>query len=96
MTVGSHEIDTLRADLARIHAELESAERLDPETRMLLEQVMSDIRDVLARPGIELPEEPVGPLREALERMAVNLESSNPALADGINRLSQTLSNMGI
>lgn len=99
MSPNPQQVEDLHRDLSRIHEELAHAERLDPDTRALLERTVADIRAALARAEPAPPEagdEDVGPFREALERLAVTLERSNPRLAAGVNQLSQTLSNMGI
>lgn len=87
------EREALRETLARLHAELESAEPIDAALRADLERAVGEIQEVIER---EEPHESDHPLQERLEALAVDLEQSHPLLTKAVARVVRALSVMGI
>jgi hypothetical protein len=82
----------LRETLARLHAELETAEPIDAELRAELEQALAEIRERIERerhPGDE-------PLAERLEALAVRFEQSHPVITRALGGVIRALGAMGI
>lgn len=79
----------LRELLKELQSELGKAERLDPESRVLVEQILTDVERVEAA-----PEEP--PPEEALRDLVLKLESEHPRLAAVLGQVGDALARMGI
>lgn len=82
----------LHEKLAALHAALRDADRIDPEARELLGQVMEDIRDALERSEEPRREGLVERLREAVD----DFEETHPALTEAAGRVIDALAKMGI
>ncbi len=85
----------LRETLEELHQELESTEQVDPEARELLEEVLSDIREVLQRADHPSGEEH-GSLVDRLADATQRFEEDFPSLTAAVNRVATALSNLGI
>jgi hypothetical protein len=88
-------MEDLRRRLAELHAELERAESLDPESRAALEVVMRDIQAALARSGAARPREPAS-LAERLRDAGLHFEESHPTLTATLGRVVDALAALGI
>ena len=85
----------LRNLLRQLHEELETADSVGPEARELLANVNDDIEELLERSETAADgEEPT--LKNKLDEAVVEFENSHPQLAYTIERIVQSLSNMGI
>jgi len=88
-------MENLRRRLADLHAELENVDAVDAEARAALEEVMHDIRDVLARSeDEERREEPS--LADRLRDAGRHFEESHPTLTATLGRVVDALSALGI
>jgi hypothetical protein len=76
--------------LADLHRELSTAGSLDPESRRMLDQVLSDIKHLA--PPAQGAEGATAQLREA----ALRIEAEHPRLATALGQLSDTLAKLGI
>jgi hypothetical protein len=85
------EPDKLRAELSKLHAELDGARPMDPRTQELRGEMLADIQRVLNAPG-HLDESLAG----RLEKAAVQFEVDHPALAASSRRLIDFLSKAGV
>lgn len=84
-----------RKHLEQLKSELEGAERIDEETRQLLEELGGDIHEVLESLDEEQTERRMQ-LKDRLNGAVVQLEESHPELANTMRTVINTLSNMGI
>ena len=90
---GPMDKNRLRELLADLHRELTGAGPVDAETRLLLDQVLEDLRRLTGeQPAGTLADGTTSQLREA----ALRLESAHPQLANVIGQLTDTLSKLGI
>jgi len=88
-------MENLRRRLAELHAELESMDAVDAEARAALEEVMHDIRDVLARSeDEERREEPS--LADRLRDAGRHFGELHPTLTATLGRVVDALSALGI
>ena len=85
----------LREQLNRLHAELSSAERVDPQNRQLLGDVMQDIKRLLEPPGSQ-GSGGAASVAERLEGLAVQFEVDHPALAVSTRRFIDLLGKVGL
>jgi uncharacterized protein DUF4404 len=83
--------DKLRAELDKLHTELDKARPADPRTNELRGEMLEDVRRMLNTPG-QLD----GSLTERLEKAAVQFEADHPALAASSRRLIDFLSKAGV
>ena len=84
----------LRSLLTDLHGELSGAESVDAKDRELLGQVMDDIEGVLdGRSSLGEDEES---LNDRLDRGVVRFENRHPRFSFILERMIETLSNMGI
>jgi len=83
--------DRIRQTLKELHAELASADRVDPELETLLKDVDADIHKLLE------PEEddPEG-LRDRVEELAAAFAATHPRAEGFLRELVDTLGKMGI
>jgi hypothetical protein len=83
--------DRLRTLLTELHRELGSADRLDAESRALVEQVLADVDrlDTAASQGQAAND---GDLRD----LVLKLESEHPRLAAAIGQVADALGRIGI
>jgi hypothetical protein len=84
--------DRLRALLTELHRELGSADRLDTESRALVEQVLADVQRLDAGPATETGDTSDGDLRD----LVLKLESEHPRLAAAIGQVADALGRIGI
>jgi hypothetical protein len=77
--------------LADLHRELSGAGSVDPESRRLIEQVLSDIRHLVPESAGQDAGGPAAELREA----ALRIESEHPRLATALGQLADTLAKLG-
>lgn len=91
--------------LRALHAELGRAERLDPESRRLLELVLEDARRVPAGAPAVAPGSPGGASPAAgagaqdehgVEALAVRFEADHPALASILRQVADVLGKAGV
>jgi hypothetical protein len=83
--------DRLRALLDELHQELGSANRLDAESRALVEQVLEDL-DRLESPPTNSAAAPEQGLRD----LVLRLESEHPRLAAAVGQVADALGRLGI
>ena len=84
--------DKLRTLLAELHRELGSADRLDSESRALVEQILADVDRLegsAANAGTGTDD---GQLRD----LVLKLESEHPRLAAAIGQVADALGRIGI
>lgn len=84
----------LRQTLEELEQELERTGPVDEGSRELLEHVISEVREILAR--TEEPEEEPRSLRDRLSEATDAFEADHPALAETLGRLATALSQLGI
>ena len=86
---------TLRERLAKLHDELTHAQRENPAARPSLDEILPDIKRVVAQsPGADSAAS--ASLPDRLERLAVQFEAEHPRLADSARRLIDLLAEVGI
>jgi hypothetical protein len=88
-------MENLRRRLADLHAELEDVDSLDSDARAALEEVMRDIREVLARSEDEARGGEAS-LAERLREAGRHFEESHPTLTATLGRVVDALSALGI
>ena len=90
--------ESLQQSLARLHTELGKASRVDPKSRQLLRELLSDIERILQ----ETPASQKPPARHAersgprLEALAIEFETDHPGLAGTLRELVELLGQAGI
>ena len=84
----------LRQTLGELEQELERTGPVDQRSRELLEHVVVEVREILAR--TEEPEEEQRSLRDRLAEATEAFEADHPALAETLGRLATALSHLGI
>ncbi len=86
----------LQARIARLHQDLSETESVDGDSRELLTELIDDIKPLLeSEDDTDSPHSAlslIDRLREATRRF----EASHPTLAEGIGRVIDSLSNVGI
>jgi uncharacterized membrane protein YccC len=87
---------SLRERLAKLHAELASAHRQNPETRQSLGEILPDLKRMVDQPADAAPASADKSLPERLERVAVQFEAEHPTLAASARRLVDLLNEVGI
>jgi hypothetical protein len=87
----------LRSLLTELHRELGSAERLDEESRRLVEQVLADVDRLEAGPTAarSTGRNDAG-ADDALRDLVLKLEAEHPRLAATIGQLADALGRLGI
>lgn len=85
----------LEKTLEELHAELESTQSVDDETRARLKHLMSDIQTVLDEKG-KLSDRRAGSLSKRLGDALLELEVSHPNLALNVERVLDAFNEMGI
>jgi hypothetical protein len=81
--------------LVRLAAELKKVDRIDDDSRGLVEKLDADIHRVLGAKG-DVPAEHRLTLIETLEKSVDRLEATHPTLTLMMSRLIKALSDMGI
>ena len=84
----------LRQTLGELEQELERTGPVDERSRELLDHVVAEVREILAR--TEEPEEERRSLRDRLSEATEAFETDHPALAETLGRLATALSHLGI
>ncbi len=84
----------LREQLEKLHAELQDVESLNDKDRALLQDLASDVRDVLNR-EVEHPEH-YNSLGERLKEAVAQIEASHPRLTLLMRQVIDQLAFMGI
>jgi len=84
----------LREQLNRLHTELSNAQRVDPQNRQLLGEVMQDIKRLLEPAGAAAAGD--ASIAEQLEGLAVQFEADHPALAVSTRRFIDLLGKVGL
>jgi hypothetical protein len=100
--------ENLRATLAELHRQLETAQRLDPDSRATVRQAMADIEEVLTRiertaaraaAGGHVPDSPSREHASIVGRLAAaarGFESTHPTLSGAIGSVCDALAQIGI
>jgi hypothetical protein len=90
--------ESLQQSLARLHAELGEASRVDPKSRQLLRELLADIERILQegspdqKPAARRAERSV----PRLEALAIEFEADHPALAGSLRQLVDLLGRAGL
>jgi hypothetical protein len=84
--------ERLRTLLTELHRELGSAERLDAESRALVEQVLADVDRIDSAEGRTGPGATDGDLQDLI----LKLESEHPRLAAAVGQVADALGRIGI
>jgi hypothetical protein len=97
----SDELQNLRATLAELHRQLESARSLDTDDQAAMRQVMADIEQALARSGtggqtLTSQQAQRGSLVRRLTEAARGFESTHPTLSGAIGGVADALNSIGI
>jgi Domain of unknown function (DUF4404) len=89
---------SLQQSLARLHAELATAPRVDPNARRLLREVLADIERILEQAPADAPSEgrPTERSVPRLEALAIEFDAEHPALAGSLRQLVDLLSQAGL
>ncbi len=80
----------LQVKLEQLHAELENTKNVDPESRQLLEHLMSDIQAMLREPNASSRRS----LNRRLNVAVAQFEESHPSLTITIQQVLDHLSNV--
>jgi molecular chaperone DnaK (HSP70) len=78
-----------------LHTDLSDAHKVDSETREQLKTLMQDIQRILDKPE-DTDQATVEPVINDLNSMLLKLETDHPYTAGLLNRLAQSLANLGI
>ena len=81
--------------LNELHADLSDAHHVDNDTREQLKTLMQDIQRILDEPA-EGDQPDVEPVMNDLNSMLLKLETDHPYTAGLLNRMAQSLANLGI
>lgn len=87
------EKEALKESLNRLHAELESADRLDPEFAVLIKQLDADIHRLVGEDADTDTEESFS---DRVEYLAAEFAARHPRLAPILREIGDTLARMGI
>jgi hypothetical protein len=92
----------LRDQLMKLHEELGNARRVDPDSNLLLGEIMEDIKRLMLQSSQDAATSIVAPSRDEtslpdrLERIAVQFEVDHPTLAASSRRLVDLLGKAGL
>jgi hypothetical protein len=90
----------LRQHLVQLHAELGTAQRIDPGSQQLLGELMADIKRLTGEsaglPAATADAAAVPTLPDRLEKIAVLFEVDHPTLAASSRRLVDLLGKVGL
>ena len=86
----------LKQQLTELHAELASANNLDPALRRQLRDVADDIERLLAAETASEETSTVGQLQTRVEEATVEFEADHPRFARILGDLADTLAKLGI
>lgn len=81
----------LRRHLDQLRRELDAQEKLDPQTRALLEKVAADVENVIDDDA-ETPSSP----GDRIEAAALEFEAEHPGLARILREVGDTLAKLGV
>ncbi len=84
----------LRDSLENLHSELKNANKIDDESRKILHKIVSDIYELLERAEASTEAENQN-LLERLKDSYLKFEVSHPELAEEINIVINSFSNIG-
>lgn len=87
------EKEALKESLNRLHAELESADRLDPELAGLVKQLDADIHRLVGNEAAETTDESFA---DRVDAMAAEFAARHPRLEPILREIGETLARMGI
>lgn len=87
---------SLRERLAKLHAELANAHQQNPATRRSLGEILPEVKRLVDEPAGAAASPAGKPLRERLEKVAVQFEAEHPTLAASARRLIDLLNEVGI
>jgi len=97
---GRMDTEDLNSHLARLHAELAAAPRVDAESERLLNEIGADVARLRARAAAPATgiagDSPDATLPDRLEALAVRFEVDHPTLAASSRRLVDILGKIGI
>jgi len=98
MRVPSQPRESLQQSLARLHADLSAAPRVDPRSRELLREVLADIERVLKQTasGAEADAQRSDRSVPRLEALAIEFDAEHPALAGSLRQLVDLLGRAGL
>jgi plasmid stabilization system protein ParE len=85
--------DTLRKQLAKLHAELDQAHQNNPAARERLSELLPEIKRMADQPQSGVAD---ASLPGRLEKVAVQFEADHPTLAASARRLVELLGEVGI
>jgi hypothetical protein len=86
-------LEKIRETIRDLEAELASLDSIDQETRSVLETAVTEISEILQRPGSAASRDS---LANRLQQVAQGLESSHPNLFGVVERTVNALGQMGI
>jgi hypothetical protein len=86
----------LRKSLTKLHEELGRARQVDPDSRKLLVQLLSDIERLVHGPAAAAPSTPDTAHRHRLKELEVKFEADHPALATTLREFIDALAKMGL
>ncbi len=87
--------EQLRKHLEALHGELSNTSLVDESSKQLLEEVLEDIRKLLAQAEPPDGDEPDG-LADRLRDATRSFEESHPTLSTAVGRVIDALTNLGI
>jgi hypothetical protein len=85
--------DTLRRQIAKLHADLDEAHRNNPDAREHLSDILPHIKRMADQPSSGVAD---ASLTGKLEKVAVQFEVDHPTLAASARRLVELLGEAGI
>jgi hypothetical protein len=85
--------DSLRRQIAKLHADLDQAHQNNPDTRESLDEILPHIKRMADQPQSGAAD---ASLTDKLEKVAVQFEVDHPTLAASARRLVQLLGEAGI
>lgn len=85
----------LRETLAELHNSLGDVDRLDEETRQLMRTVVDDLQRLVQSEG-QVSSDEVQPVSSNLQELLLKFETEHPQLTGIVNRIAETLANLGI
>ena len=90
--------ESLQQSLARLHAELAQAPRVDPKSRQLLRELLADIERILqeSSPDQKPAARRAEPSVPRLEALAIEFEAEHPGLAGSLRQLVDLLGRAGL
>jgi len=87
--------EPLKKELEQLHVELQKTQTIDPDQSELLQQLVKDVKELLARSGEIDPEQNTS-LSARLTQAIELFEITHPALTAQMDKLLNILSGAGI